>query len=212
MADIKPYEIQSDDGIPVGLPSGATFSVMTSEEKDYLEDKIKRYLSENRFVNISDYQDIDKMIVFELLIHRWTLWVSRGRDYFDEDIPFKVYADMCNSFSTEVRLLKKSLGIDKMSRDRSRGDDSIPALWDNLLRRAKEFSYARNEQAVQVLTSFQRLKAVLTFSDNCDAVERKENHCELEDVISVLREEIAKFDAIDESFRHSVQSTWIREM
>lgn len=211
MADLRPFEVLSDAGIPVGLPSGASFTVMTDSEKDYLEDKMERYLAQNRFVNISDYQDVDKLLVFELLIHRWTSWLSRGRDYFNEDINIKQYSDMCSNYSTECRQLKKALGVDKTSRDRTRGDDSIPALWENLLRRGREFGYNRNEQFVQVITSFQRIKAVITFFDNCDAVERKENACEIEDVLEVVRVEIAKFDAIDESFRFNKQSLWIRD-
>lgn len=211
MTDLRPFEIQTENGIPVQLPSGATYSVMTDSEKDYLEDKIVRYLSQNHFVNVSDLQDIDRMIVFELLIHRWTLWLSRGRDYFDEDINFKVYADQANAFSTEVRQLKKQLGVDKHTRDRTRGDDSIPALWDNLRRRAQEFGYNRNEQFYQTLTAFQRIKAIVTFHDNADTIERKENACEAEDVLDVLRDEITKFDAIDEKFRFQTQTTWVRQ-
>jgi hypothetical protein len=210
--DVRPYEVQSDNGISVTLPSGSAYSVMTNHEADYLTDKIERYLSDNHFVNVSDMQDIDKMIVFELLIHRWTLWMSRGRDYYDEDINVKQYSDMASSYSTEVRQLKKALGVDKSTRDRTRGDDSIPAFWDNLLRRAREFGYSRNEQFNQVLVGFQRIKAMITFYDNADEIERKENRCDLEDVFEVIREEIAKFDAIDEKFRFEKQATWIRQM
>lgn len=207
----RPYEVRSDDGIPVTLPSGAIHYVMTDDEERYLNDKIRRYLDDNHFVNVSDLLDVDKMVVTELLVHRWSLWMSRGRDYYDDDINPKTYSDMIKDHSTEIRQLKKSLGVDKSSRDRTRGDDSVAALWSNLQRRAREFGYLRNEQYVQVITSFQRLKAILQFHDNCDAVERKENHCEIEDVLDVLREEIEKFDAIDEKFRFEKQTLWIRQ-
>jgi hypothetical protein len=210
MSDLNPYEVRSGEGIPVRLPSGATYYVITNEEHDYLVDRISRYLNDNHFVNVSDVQDIDKMIVFELLIHRWSSWMSRGRDYFDEDINVKQYSDMAKEYSVEVRQLKKALGVDKNSRDRTRGDDSIASLWANLQRRAAEFGYKRNEELVQTITSFQRLKAMVTFHDNCDALERKENACEIEDVLEVLRDEIKKFDAIDENFKFQQQTLWIR--
>lgn len=210
MANPAAYEFQADNGIPVQLPSGATYFVITDGEEHYLKDKIERYLSDNHFINVSDLQDIDKMIVFELLIHRWTLWISKGQDYYNNDVNTKQLSEMVKDYSTEVRQLKKSLGVDKSSRDRTRGDDSVAALWDNLQRRAKEFGYMRNEQFVQVITSFQRLKAMLVFHQNCDALERKENACETEDVLSVLQEEIEKFDAIDEKFRFEKQALWIR--
>lgn len=192
------------------LPSGAVYYVLTSGESAYLSDRILRYQADNHFINVSDIQDIDKMIVFELLIHRWTLWLSKGRDYYDEDINIKQFAEMVNSYSTEVRQLKKALGVDKVTRDRTRGDDSLPAFWAHLQRRAKEFGVMRNEQLVATITAFQRLKALLQFHDNADEIERRENHCEIDDLVQLLREEIARFDQIDETFRHEKQSLWVR--
>ena len=113
--------------------------------------------------------------------------------------------------STEVRQLKKSLGLDKATRDRTRGDDSIAAFWDNLQRRAREFGYKRNEEAVQAITSMQRIKAMLQFHRNCDLTERKENHCEIEDVLEVIDEEVHLYDQIDEKFRFDVQTYWVRQ-
>lgn len=170
-AEPPPYDVQVEDGIPVHLPSGAVYYVLTSDEQRYLVDRITRYLADNHFVNVSDMQDIDRMITFELLIHRWTLYLSKGRDYFDDDIDTKKYSDMVQDYSREVRQLKKSLGVDKSTRDRTRGDDSVAALWDNLRRRAQEFGYMRNAQFAQVITSFQRIQAMIQFRDNCLAGE-----------------------------------------
>lgn len=207
---IQAYEIQSDDGIPVQLPSGAVYYVLTNSEAEYLRDKIRRYLDDNHFVNISDVQEIDRMITFELLIHRWTQWLSRGKDYWNETIPTKQFSDMVESYSKEVRLLKKGLGVDKSTRDRTRGDDSMSAHWENLLQRAREFGYMRNDQFMQTITAFQRIKAMITLYENSDEIERKENACELADVLEVIKEEIVRFDAIDEKFRFEKQALWIR--
>jgi hypothetical protein len=208
--DIHPYEVVADEGIPVQMPSGAIAYVMTNDEEAYLIDRITRYQSDNHFVNVSDVQDIDKMIYFELFIHRWSLWMSKGRDYWGMDVNVRQLSDMVKDLSTEVRQLKKALGVDKSTRDRTRGDDSVAALWANVLQRAKEFGVMRNEQFVAVITAFQNLKAILIFHDNADEIERKENGCEIEDVITVLRNEIRKFDEIDEAFRHDKQRLWVR--
>lgn len=204
------YETVSEEGIPVDLPSGARYFVLTRAEAAYLEDSIKRYMSDNHFINVSDIRDIDRMISLELLIHRWTMWISKGRNYYDEDVNIKQHSDMVQDASREVRQIKKGLGLDKATRDRTRGDDSVAALWDNLKRRAQEFGYLRNDQFVATITAFQRVKAILQFHDNCDEIERKENACDIDDVISILREEIRKFDAVDEEFRHSKQTLWVR--
>lgn len=204
------YETVTEDGIAVDLPSGAQYIVATENEGTYLRDSIRRYMADNHFINVSDIREIDRMIVLELLIHRWQLWLSRERNYFDEDINEKRLADMIKDASGEVRQLKKALGLDKTTRDRTRGDDSIAAHWDNLLRRAREFGYMRNQQYIATITAFQRIKAMLQFHDNCDAIERKENACEVEDIMEVIRDEMMKFDAIDEEFRHKQQTLWIR--
>lgn len=210
MADVRLVEGLAEDGIPVELPSGAKYFVLTANEAEYLRERIQRYLSDNHFFNVSDFQEIDRMITFELLIHRWGMWISKTRNYFDEDINVRQYNDMIQELSKEVRQLKKGLGLDKATRDRTRGDDSVSALWENLQRRALSHGYMRNKQFVQTITSFQRIKAMIIFHDNCDALERKENACELGDVVDVIREELAKFDQIDEEFRHNEQTLWIR--
>jgi hypothetical protein len=210
MATGRNFETVTEEGIAVDLPSGAQYFVLTENEAEYLRDRIRRYMTDNHFINVSDIQDIDRMITQELLIHRWTMWISKGRNYYDEDVNIKQHNDMVQDTSREVRQLKKALGLDKATRDRTRGDDSITAHWDNLLRRAREFGYTRNEQYVHVITSFNRIKAMLQFHDNSDSIERKENACELADVVEVLRDEIRVFDAIDEKFRHEVQALWVR--
>lgn len=204
------FQDLSEEGIPVDLPSGATYYTITHAEAEYLRDLAQRYLSDNHFMNIADLKEIDRLITLETLAHRWSMWISKGRNYYDEDINPKQYNDMQTDASREIRQMKKALGLDKPSRDKVRGDDSVAALWENLLRRAREFGYMRNEQLVAVVTAFQRVKAMIQFYDNCDDIERKENACEIGDILDVLREEIRAFDEVDEKFRHKTQALWIR--
>jgi hypothetical protein len=51
----------------------------------------------------------------------------------------------------------------------------------------------------------------LIYYDNCDEQERKEHGVDIEDVLTVIREEIAEFDQIDETFRKNIQRYWIRK-
>lgn len=205
------FDVSVEDGIPVDLPSGATFYVLTQDEADYLRERVERYLSDNHFKNVSDFQDVDKMVVFELFVHRWTMWLSKGRDYYNEEINSKQLADTINSYSTELRLLKKNLGIDKPARDRQRGDDSVPAYLDALRQRALEFGYHRNAQANLVMEAFQRLSAMITYHDNCTDEERLEFGVTMEDCFDVLRQEVAAWDTLDEEFRSTKQQYWVRK-
>jgi hypothetical protein len=206
------FEVGVDDGIPVGLPSGVIFPALTQDEADYLKVRVERYLADNHFVNISDFQDVDKMVVFELFVHRWSLWLSKGMDYYGEEIDAAKLAATIAAYSTELRLLKKNLGMDKPARDRSRGDDSIPAYLDALRQRAQEFGIHRNAQAAHVMETFQRMSALLTYHDNCTDEEQLEFHVTQEDIFQVFREEVAAWDALDEEFRTTVQTYWIRKM
>lgn len=207
----KGFDVGVEDGIPVQLPSGAMFRVLTQDEADYLKERVQRYTSDNHFVNVSDLQDIDRMVTFELFVHRWSLWLSKGMDYYGEEINAKQLADTIASYSTEVRLLKKNLAIDKPARDRSRGDDSVHAYLDALRQRALEFGYHRNAQAAHVMEAFQRLSALLTYHDNCTPDERLEFSVTQEDIFQVIRDEVAGWNALDKDFRENKQTYWIRK-
>lgn len=207
----RAFDVSVDAGIPVVLPSGATFYVLTQDEADYLAERVTRYLRDNHFVNVSDFQDIDKMVTFELFGHRWSLWLSKGQDYYGEEIDQKKLADTVAAYSHEVRQLKKNIGIDKPARDRQRGDDSIPAYLDALRQRAREFGVMRSEQFAKTIESYMRIQAMIQFHDGCNEMERLERQCTINDVMQVVRDEIAQFQAIDAKFREEKQQMWIRK-
>lgn len=207
----RAFETVVEDGIAVSLPSGANFSVMTRDEVDYVTDRVARYLKDNHFVNISDLQDVDRMVMMEVLVHRWSLWLSRQKDYFGDDIDEKQLQRIINEYSTEIRLLKKQLGIDKVARDKAKGDDSVGEYLANLRIRAKQFGVMRENQLAKALELFNQLKMLVTLYHNTDEIERREMNCDLPDIIEWL-DKIAfpEFDIIDEHFRHNEQRTWIR--
>lgn len=205
-------EVVTEEGIPVTMPSGAVFLVVTQSEQRYLEDRVERYLADNHFVNVSDLQDVDRMLIMEVLCFRWGLWISRGRDYFDEPVDDKSLSRSLNDYSGELRQLKKILGIDKAARDRTKGDDSVPVFIENLLRRAKEFGVMRNRQCDKVLELSQELQALVTLHDNSDEIERREMHVTVDDIFDWIRTVyVPEFNAIDDDFRKSTQKYWIKQ-
>lgn len=198
--------------LSVRLPSGAGFVVLTQDEKRYLEERERRYLADNHFSNVSDYQDIDKLITFEMFLHRWSLWLSRGIDYYGAEVDDRTLAQQCNTYATEIRLLKKSLGVDKPSRDKQRGDDSVPSYLASLRERAREFGVMRNTQFDKVMELFMQLKALIGFYDRADSIERKENSLNQEDIFEWIREvAVPEFETIDKDFRESSQRFWVRK-
>lgn len=206
-----------DDGtisstlVEVQGPSGAVFQVLTESERDWWEKVVDKYLDHNKFTNVSDLQDLDRVIYMELIMYRYNLWVGTGSDYDGSDINEVELNRNIQQYNKEVIALKKSIGIDKVSRDKDKGD-SIAAYIENLRRRAKEFGVKRNDEAVKAITLFHKLKSMIELYDNCDDQERKQNHWTEADMLKWIRESaIPDFEKIDEEFRKTSQTYWIRE-
>lgn len=200
-----------DQGIAVKTPSGGVFYVLTDEEHKLYQDRAQRYLTEYRYEDVSDLQDIDRMLMMEILIWRWGLWLAKEQDYWGDNIDTNATKRHVNEWSRELRGLKKSLGMDKASRERAKGENVADYL-DNLRKRAKQFGVMRNEQNTKTITLFQELKALVTFYNNCNERERRENHIELTDILEWIEKvAIPEFDAIDEKFRKE-QSIWVRTL
>lgn len=203
---------QRDDLQPVALPSGALFYVHTSEVA-YFNDRVKKYMKDNKFTNIADLQDLDRIIMWELFIWRYGIWMSLQRDYWGDAVDESKLQKSQNEMSRELRLVKAKLGVDREARDKARGDDSFPAYLEKLLARANEFGYTREKQLDRALELFNALKAIVMLYRNCNEKERKDLHVETEDVMRWIVEEcIPRYDEIDAYFREHSQRTWIRDM
>ena len=198
--------------VPVTLPSGALFSVH-EKEFQYFRDRSTQYLSQNDFQNVSDYQDLDRLLIAELLCYRWGLWISSQRDYWGEPVDENTLQKSLKEFSAELRQLKKTLGLDRETREKVRGEDSPENYLAQLRIRAKHFKHnLRYPQAAKAVELFQELKGIIQFHLNCDEKERIQQGVTLEHIITWLTEEaFPKFDKIDEEFRKE-QATWIHKL
>lgn len=196
--------------IKVVGPSGAVYDVIHESERDYWETTVTKYLSDYKFTNSSDLQDLDRVVSTELLLYRYQQWTQLEKDYFGESIDVVETNRAYKEKSAELRQIKKSLGIEKVAREKDQGD-SVAAYIENLRRRAHEFGIMRNEQAVKAITLWQELIALLTFHDKCTKEERKEQHIEIEDLIEWIRQVIPEFEEIDTEFKKTTQKLWISE-
>jgi len=195
----------------VEAPSGVVFVVITESESTQFKNMVRRYTSDNHFTNVSDLQDLDRIIFLELLCFRYSLWVSVGHDYFNDPISEPDLNKQIKDMSTEVRQLKKALSLDKDSREKDKGQD-VATYIQNLGVRAKEFGIARNEQAVVALTLFHELKSLVELHENTTEEERRENSIKLENIYEWIKDvAIPKFVEVDDKFRER-QRYWIREL
>lgn len=195
----------------VTTPSGSELNLQTAEEADWYEQRRDRYLTDNQFSNISDLQDLDRLLMMEALLYRWGLWMAQGYDYQASRVDEKQLKDNIREYSSEVRHVKLSLGIDKSTRDKEKGE-SLSDFTDKLLRRAKEFGYHRNEQYEIVTTKFYELHSMVMTWDRCDEEERRILDLSERTIIEWIRDNVIKdFDAHSAAFRKN-QAMWIKEL
>jgi hypothetical protein len=153
------------------------------------------------------------MLILELMVYRYGLYLSQEKDHWGESIDGNALRRAVNDYSGELRQIKKQLGLDSMSREKSKGADSIPAYLENLRRRALEFGINRNKMMDKGIELSQQVIALVTLWNNCDEQERLEQRCTAEDVCTWLRDTyIPEFQAVDEAFRQGQQRFWIQEL
>lgn len=198
--------------IEVKGPSGSLYSVIHESEKDYWEESLKKYMNDYKFTNASDLQDLDRVLMTEMLLFRYNQWISLECDYWGGGVDVLELNKIVKDKSSSLDVLKKSIGINKSSRDKDQGDD-VASYVENLRRRAHEFGVKRNEEAVKAISLFHELIAMLTFHDNCDSQERREERIDTDDLLNWLRDTaIPEFLEIDKNFRETKQKYWINEM
>lgn len=210
MDDIFLSEDDLNDPYEVTTPSGAKWHLRTQEEKDNYERIAAKYLSDNKFTNIADLQELDRILVAELMCARYSGWILREKDYDGEYPDMIGLQKQIDMFSKEIRGMKRDLGIDKNTRDKEHGED-IAGYIDNLRLRAKEFGVHRNTQAVKAITLLKEVQSKVQLYRNYDEIERSEFHWHAEDVISWLEEKFDEFDELDELFREE-QKLWVRDL
>jgi len=195
---------------PVMSPSGSELHLQTQEEADWYESRRDRYGADNMFPNISDLQDLDRLLMLEVLSYRWGLWMAQGFDYLYARVDEGQLKNNIKEYSVEIRLLKASLGIDKATRDKEKGE-SLADYTASLLERAKRFGYHRNEQYELVVTKFYELRSMVMTYDRCDEEERRMLDLSMESILEWIRDRVIKdFDEHSEAFRAN-QAIWIRQ-
>jgi hypothetical protein len=195
----------------VRTPTGSDLHLMELEEAEWYQDRRDRYMDQNHFPNVSDLQDLDRLLALEVMLYRWILWMARGFDYGNVLVDQGALKNSIKEYSMETRALKKALGIDKETRDKDKGE-SLPDYIANLLNRAKEFGYHRNEQYALVVTKFYELHTMITTFDRCDAEEREILDLSYESIFEWVRDHVlADFDNLSAEFRKN-QAMWIRSM
>jgi hypothetical protein len=212
--DISQIIDDADDSIPTGVdvttPSGATIMVMNQSEADYYDQVHKRYLTDNKFKNVSDILELDRILIMELMCYRWGIWILAEEDYYGRKINPTEVQKSIETYSREIRGIKKDLGIDKSTRDKDKGD-SIAEYIQMLGIRAKEFGIVRNKQSGKAIEILMEARALITLYENSSDSEKKEFKANLPDIIDWFKNKFEEFEEIDKELRKN-QSMWIRDI
>lgn len=202
----------STDDLQVELPSGAPFAVSSAVEEEFLAKLVQRYHEDNAVQNISDQQDLDEVIRKEFFLYRWGNQLSTGRDHNDDPVDEAALRRDSESYSKELRLAKKHLGLDRAARERLKGDNSFPVWIANVLQRAEAFGINREKMADRCLERSMELIGLVTFATNCDDNQRVEFKVTDADIVKWVREKFEpEIMEVDAHFKTHDQRYWIRE-
>jgi len=191
--------------------SGSDIHLQTVEEAAWYVRRRDEYQKHNKFPNISDLLDLDRLLTLEVMIYRWSLWISQGWDYLYGLIDQREMQKNIREYSAEIRLLKQNMGIDKVGRDKNKGEQ-VGDYLSTLLDRAKVFGYHRNNQYQLAVTKIYELRSMVTTYDRCDEREREELDLSPERILDWIRGDlIVLWDELDDSFRVD-QSIWVRSL
>ena len=196
--------------VEITSPSGNAYKVANQAEADYYDNVGKKYQKDNVFSNVSDVLELDRILIMELMVYRWGLWLLAESDYEGAKIDVDRIQKSIETYSKEIRGIKKDLGLDKASRDRDSGE-SIAKLWQQLKLHAKEFGVHRDNQILKSVTLWKELQGLITLHDNSTESERTEFGVSMEQIVEWIRLKFVEFDEIDEAFRKN-QRLWIRDI
>lgn len=196
----------------VKLVSGETVTVMTEAEKRWFEATRDSYLEQTKFTETTDLRDLDRLLVHELMIYRWTTWIASGQDYDghmtdDADLQrqIKLYSDQINA-------IKASMGLSKKARDAAADKGTVAEYISELKSRAKAFGLMREDQLIKALALFEELSTVVGTFLRSDKEEREKMGFETEaEIIDwVWNTAIPEYRRIDEHFRQNTQRYWTK--
>lgn len=217
----KPFELfkatptdngkAGEDLFQVELPSGAFIAVPTEAEALHLGVKVQQYRDQYALDNVADLGEVDRCLTLELLSHRYQTWLARRTDYDGVKIDENALQQRCKEMSNELRQIKKTLGIDKVSRERQTGKGSAYQRVSDILDRARRFGLMRNEQSAKATELAMELISMMTARSNCKNDKQKRMLRVTDEDIFEWIENIftPEFMAIDAAYRESDQRMWI---
>lgn len=200
--------------LEVELCSGESLTVQTAVEQRWFRETKDKYLAQNKFTDITDLQDLDRLLGLELMNFRWNQYLASGYDYQRNLVDEELIRKSIKEQSDAITKLKQSLGLDKKSRDAALNDGNFHSWFSDVKRRAKLFGIHRENQLNVALSLMNELAGIVGAFDRSDEEERRKLGFETEaDIVAWIRESmIPDFKAVDEYFLEHEQKLWRRDL
>lgn len=200
--------------IEVTLVSGKPAQVMTQTEAEWFNETRDSYLSQTKFTETTDLRDLDRLLVLELMVFRWTQHLAAGKDYDGFETDNEAVRKNIKEYSDQINKVKDSMGLNKKARDDAANDGNLASYISDLKSRARVFGIHRQRQLTEALTLFNQISGIVNAFYRSDKEEREKLGFEDEAAICEWLRDVAipQYKAIDEFFRQNEQRYWIRSM
>lgn len=208
---------EHDDGITraqVQLVSGEQMFVLGEVEARWWNASRDSYLAQTRFTDTTDLRDLDRLLVLELMVFRWSQQLAAGHDYIGFSIDEDQVRKNIRDYSQEVSKVKEAMGLTKKARDDAANSGDFSNWIEDLKTRARAFGIHRENQLKTALVLMNELSAILSTFDRSDDEERAKLGFESEHEILewVRKTMLPEYQAVDTHFRTHQQSLWVRKI
>lgn len=197
----------------VTLVSGRQLEVMDPDEVTWFVQQRDQYLAETKFTERTDLADLDRLLVQELMIYRWTIWIARGTDYVGDMVDEERLRRNIKEYSDQINKTKTAMGLTKQARDEAANDGNFAAWLADLKSRAKIFGVHRQKQLTKALALFEELSTVIGAFDRADEEERRKmGFLDEKSIVAWVRDiALPEYRQLDAFFREHEQRYWVRD-
>lgn len=212
MAGYKP----NTPKVKVTLVSGEPLEVIGDLEASWWNKTKQNYLDQTKFTEITDRQDLDRLLSLELQIFRTSQQLAVSENLYGEPLETEEILKLqktLREFSEQASRLKTEMQLSKKARDAAANDGNFAGWLEELKRRAKLFGIHRNNQVTRALALINELSAIVGTYDRSDEEERGKIGFPTEnDIVAWVRETmIPEYHDIDEKWRASEQKMWTQD-
>lgn len=204
----------ADSKLDVRLVSGETITVQKEQEARWFADTRDKYLADNKFTEVTDLQDLDRLLILELTVFRWGQHLAAGRDYDDNLVSEDQLRKQIKETSDTINKLKATLSLDRGSRNKAVAAGNFAEWFADMGVRAAEFGIHRQNQLNVALAVMNDLSAqVGAFYRSNEEERHKLGFKDEAALLAWVRDDlIPRYHEVDQYFQKNVQSMWKRDL